>query len=77
MSGSNKKDLSGILMTFLFMLVGLALTSTITEQVAGITGVGGFNLTGAALAIAELIPLFWIILVLAIGVSAIVVWLRA
>lgn len=76
MSGTDKKNLSGILMTFLFMLIGLALTPTITEQVAGITGVGGFNLTGAALAIAGLIPLFWIILVLAIGVSAIVAWLR-
>lgn len=73
---SEKKDLSGILMTFLFMLIGLALTPTITEQVAGVTGVGGFNLTGAALAIAELIPLFWVILVLAIGVASIVVWLR-
>lgn len=74
---SQKKDLSGILMTFLFMLVGLALTPTIVEQVTGVTGTGTGNLTGAALAIAELIPLFWIILVLAIGVAAIVAWLRA
>ena len=64
-------------MTFLFILIGLALTPTITEQVIGVTGVGGNNLTGAALAIGGLIPLFWIILVLAIGVAAIVVWLRA
>ena len=74
---SSKKDLSGILMTFLFIHARLALTPTITEQVAEVTGVGGFNLTGAALAIAELIPLFWIILVLAIGVAAIVSWLKA
>ncbi len=73
---SEKKDLSGILMTFLFMLIGLALTPTITEQVANVTGVGGNNLTGAALAIAALIPLFWVILILAIGVASIVVWLR-
>jgi hypothetical protein len=73
---SEKKDLSGILMTFLFMLIGLALTPTITEQVAGVTGVGGNNLTGAALAIADLIPLFWVILILAIGVASIVVWLQ-
>lgn len=76
MSGSEKKSLSGILMTFLFMLIGLALTPTITEQVGNVTGVGGNNLTGAALAIAALIPLFWVILILAIGVAAIVVWLR-
>ena len=73
---SEKKDLSGILMTFLFMLIGLALTPTITEQVAGVTGVGGNNLTGAALAIANLIPLFWVILILAIGVASIVIWLK-
>lgn len=73
---AEKKDLSGILMTFLFMLVGLALTPTITEQVAGVTGTGGFNLTGAALAIANLIPLFWVILILAIGVASIVSWLK-
>ncbi len=73
---SAKKDLSGIMMTFLFMVVGLALTPTVVEQVAGVTGVGGNNLTGAALAIAGLIPLFWVILIIGIGLAAIVVWLR-
>lgn len=73
---SEKKDLSGIMMTFLFMIVGLALTPTVQEQVTAITGVGANNLTGAALAIARLIPLFWVILVIGIGLSAIVVWLR-
>lgn len=70
------KNLGGILMTFLFMIIGLALTPTVTQQVNVITGVGADNLTGAALAIATLIPLFWIILVLAIGVAAIVSWLK-
>jgi hypothetical protein len=73
---SQRKDLSGIMMTFLFMIVGLALTPTVQEQVTAITGVGGNNLTGAALAIATLIPLFWVILVIGIGLAAIVVWLR-
>ena len=73
---SQKKDLSGIMMTFLFMVVGLALTPTVQEQVNNITGVGSNNLTGAALAIANLIPLFWVILVIAIGLAAIVTWLR-
>lgn len=73
---SEKKDLSGIMMTFLFMVVGLALTPTVQEQVTGVTGTGGNNLTGAALAIAELIPLFWVIIVIAIGLAAIVTWLR-
>lgn len=74
---SAKKDLSGIMMTFLFMVVGLALTPTVVEQVAKVTGVGDYNLTGAALAIAKLIPLFWVILIIGIGLAAIVVWLRA
>ncbi|MBA7491420.1 hypothetical protein ES702_01965 [subsurface metagenome] len=73
---AQKKDLSGIMMTFLFMVVGLALTPTVQEQVTNITGVGGDNLTGAALAIAKLIPLFWVIIVIAIGLAAIVTWLK-
>ena len=73
---SERKDLSGIMMTFLFMVVGLALTPTVVEQVANVTGVGGDNLTGAALAIAKLIPLFWVILIIGIGLAAIVTWLR-
>jgi len=73
---AQKKDLSGIMMTFLFMVVGLALTPTVVEQVANITGTGGNNLTGAALAIAQLIPLFWVILIIGIGLAAIVTWLR-
>lgn len=64
------------MMTFLFMVVGLALTPTVVEQVGNITGVGGDNLTGAALAIAELIPLFWVILIIGISLAAIVTWLR-
>lgn len=77
MSAGTSKDLSGIMMTFLFMVVGLALTPTVVEQVANVTGVGGNNLTGAALAIAGLIPLFWVILIIGIGLAAIVVWLRS
>lgn len=64
------------MMTFLFMVVGLALTPTVQEQVNAITGTGSNNLTGAALAIAGLIPLFWVILIIAIGLAAIVAWLR-
>lgn len=73
---SGQKNLSGIMMTFLFMVIGLALTPTVVEQVANVTGTGGNNLTGAALAIAGLIPLFWVILIIGIGLAAIVVWLQ-
>ena len=75
MSAQNK-DLSGIMMTFLFMIVGIALTPTVQEQVTLVTGVGGNNLTGAALAIMALVPLFWVILIIGISLAAIVVWLR-
>ena len=75
MSGQDR-NLSGIMMTVLFMVVGLALTPTIVDQVGNITGSGGDNLTGAALAIAELIPLFWVILIIGIGLAAIVSWLK-
>ena len=75
MSGQDR-NLSGIMMTFLFMVVGLALTPTVVDQVGNITGTGGDNLTGAALAIAELIPLFWVILIIGIGLAAIVAWLK-
>ena len=75
MSAQNK-DLSGIMMTFLFMIVGIALTPTVQEQVTLVTGVGGNNLTGAALAIMALVPLFWVILIIGISLAAIVIWLR-
>ena len=80
---SQKRDLSGIIMTFLFMVIGLALTPTVQEQVIGVTGIGRnqtlaeHNLTGAALAIAKLVPLFWVILVISIGLAAIVIWMRS
>jgi len=71
-----KSGMANIIVTFLMILVGLALTPTIAEQVTGVTGVGGNNLTGAALAIARLIPLFWVIILIGIGVSAALVYLK-
>lgn len=62
-------------MTFLFMIVGLALTPTVQEQVLAVTGAGVGNLTGASLAIARMVPLFWIILIIAIGLASIKRWL--
>jgi len=78
---SEKRDMSGIIMTFLMMIIGLAMTPTISDLVLKSTGVvnkslGYHNLTGAARAICVLVPLFWVILVIAVGVSAIVVWLK-
>lgn len=69
---STKRDLSGIFMTFLFMIVGLALTPTVTDMVT----TAAVNLTGAAAAIVDLVPLFWVILIIAIGLAALVSWLK-
>lgn len=58
-------------MTFLLIVIALALTPTVQESVTGVTGSGTGNLTGSALALARLVPLFWIIIILAIGVAAV------
>lgn len=70
MDRRGKAGLGGIIVTFLIMIVGLALTPTVVSEVGDITGTGGDNLTGAALSIGELIPLFWILLIVAVGVAA-------
>lgn len=53
--------------TFLLMLLGIALTPTIDEQVTDLL----VNLTGAAAAVADLIPLLWIFIVVGIGAAAV------
>jgi hypothetical protein len=73
---SERKDLSGIIMTFIMMIVGLALTPTVQELVANSLSNALGNLSGAAAAIVTLVPLFWVILVIGIGLASIVVWLR-
>lgn len=74
--GEQKKSLSGLIQVFLLAIVGLALTPTIQENVAGVTGVGGNNLTGSARAIMLLFPMFWVILMIAIPVAYVAVWLK-
>jgi len=79
-----KKDMGGIMLIFLMIVIGLALTPTIQEQVLFATsgtynatsGVGAGNLTGGARAIYLLVPLFWVILVLAVGLAGVSIWLK-
>ena len=75
-----KRDISGVIMIFIMILIGLALTPTVQEQVLLATGVANAtwpgNLSGAAAAIFLLVPLFWIILVIGVGMAGIVVWLK-
>lgn len=67
-------------MIFIMIIIGLALTPTVQDLVIGSTGVvnGTWpgNLSGAARAIFLLVPLFWIILVIGVGLAGILVWLR-
>ena len=71
-----KMSIGGLIGLFLLSIIGLALTSTVVDSVVGVTGVGGSNLTGAALTIMQLFPLFWVILMIAIPVAGIAVWLK-
>ena len=68
---SKTMKLSELFTTFLLMIIGLALTPTVVEQVGLVTGTGGDNLTGPALAMADLITLFWVIIILSIGLGSI------
>lgn len=79
MSDPQKKDLSGIIALLLIVVVALALTPTITDlvstSIAGATNVTE-NLTGAAAAIVQLVPLFWIIMIIAVALVGIKTWLQ-
>ena len=70
--------MSGIIALLLILVVGLALTPTIvdlcTTAIAGGSGVD--NLTGAAAAIINLVPLFWVILLIGVVLAGVIVWLR-
>lgn len=75
-----KRDMGGIVVIFLMIIIGLALTPTVQEQVILATGVANAtwpgNLSGAARAIFLLTPLFWVILVIGVGLAGIIVWLK-
>ena len=68
---ANKQGLGGLFLTFLLMIIGLALTGTVADSVGTtVTDLAGYD---SAIALANLIPLFWMIIILAIGVAAIYV----
>lgn len=73
---NRRGNLASIVMTFILILVGIALTPTIQEEVTGVTGSGGNNLTGAANTMMGLVPLFWAILVISLGIVAVYVQFR-
>lgn len=60
-------NMGQLFMTFLLIVIALALTPTIQASVTTASA----TLTGAALALMALVPLFWVIIVLSIGVAAV------
>jgi len=69
--GSRQINMGELFMTFLLIIVALSLTGTVSESVISVTGVGANNLTGAARSLALLVNVFWVILILSIGIAAI------
>jgi len=63
---------SDLFMTFLLMIIGLALTPTVASS----TTTAAAALDGAAATLVALVPLFWVVIVLAIGIAAIYVQMK-
>lgn len=64
---SGSHDMGNLFMTFLLIVIGLALTPTVQSSVT----TAAASLSGPALALMNLVPLFWVIIILAIGVAAV------
>lgn len=60
--------LGQIIQGFIAILVGINLAPTIANEVAGVT-----NISGAALTLMNLVPLFFILTILSAGIRAAVV----
>jgi predicted PurR-regulated permease PerM len=60
-----------LFIAFILIIIGVALTPTIVEQVGDVTGTGGNNLTGSAAALMSLLPMFWVIGILGVAVALI------
>jgi hypothetical protein len=64
-------SIKALILLFLVAVVGLALTPTITSSVTS----AAVNMTGAALQLMNLFPLFWVILMIAIPVAGVTKYL--
>jgi len=79
---SEKKGMSGLLKILVLSLVGLAVSPAIQSQVTTITASGSsgdlnLSLAGSTRALITLFPMFWVILMIAIPVTAIALWLKS
>jgi hypothetical protein len=70
--------MGSVFMTMLLIIIALSLAGTIQASVTNAitSGQGYGNLTGAAATLCALLPLFWVIMCLGIGISAIYIFLR-
>lgn len=70
--------MSGLISVFLLAIVGLALTPSVVTSVTTVVTptAGQYNISGAALTMMNLFPMFWTILMIAIPVAYVALWLR-
>lgn len=62
-----QNKMTALFMTFLLIIIGLALTPTVAET----STTAAAALTGAAATLMDLVPLFWVVIILAIGIAAV------
>lgn len=74
MAKGEKKDMGNLFVTFLLIIIGLSLTGTVADTVT--TAVGDLAAYTAAAALVALVPLFWVIIILSVGVAAIYVQMK-
>lgn len=75
---ARKGSIGNIILVMVGLVVGLSLTGVVQAAVttAVASGSGKGNLTGAAKTLCELIPLFWVIMLLGIAVAAIYMYFK-
>ena len=74
MSREQNRGLGNLFMTFLMIVIALALTPTVQSSVDDTVS----NLTAfpAASTLCGLIPLFWVVIIIAIGIAAVYVQIK-
>jgi len=68
--GDKSNKMTSLFMTFLLMIIGLALTPTVASSVTTAAAAAGIVGTAAA-TLLGLVPLFWVVIILAIGIAAV------
>lgn len=62
-----ESKIKNMMMTLLLIVIGLALTPVVSSSAT----TAAINLTGASATLIGLVPLFWVIIILAIGAAAV------